>query len=164
MASLKFNEGDYVVYPAHGVGQLVGRETHTISGHSLELLVINFDKDRMTLRLPIAKAKAAGLRSLSSKEEMEKALLTLSVKTKSRRLMWSRRAQEYETKINSGNPVSIAEVLRELYKTHAETDQSYSERQIYNAAMERLVRELAVIEKLDEATAVSRVETLLKAA
>jgi CarD family transcriptional regulator len=164
MASLKFNEGDYVVYPAHGVGRLVGKETHTISGHSLELLVISFDKDRMTLRLPVAKAKAAGLRSLSSKEEMEKALLTLSVKTKSRRLMWSRRAQEYENKINSGNPVSIAEVLRELYKVHAETDQSYSERQIYNAAMERLVRELAVIEKTDETSAMQRVETLLKAA
>jgi CarD family transcriptional regulator len=95
---------------------------------------------------------------------MEKALLTLSVKTKSRRLMWSRRAQEYENKINSGNPVSIAEVLRELYKVHAETDQSYSERQIYNAAMERLVRELAVIEKTDETSAMQRVETLLKAA
>jgi CarD family transcriptional regulator len=164
MTTQNFNEGDYVVYPAHGVGKLVGKETHTIGGHSLELLVINFDKDRMTLRLPIAKAKAAGLRALTGKEDMEKALSTLTVKMKARRLMWSRRAQEYENKINSGNPVSIAEVLRELYKTHADTDQSYSERQIYNAAMERFVRELAVIEKTDESAAVARVESLLKAA
>jgi len=159
-----FTTGEYVVYPAHGVGKLIGRELHEISGHQLELLVINFDKERMTLRLPVAKAQAAGLRALCSQEDMQKALDALTIRTKQKRTMWSRRAQEYENKINSGNPCSIAEVIRELYRNQNDTDQSYSERQIYQAAIERLARELAVIEKIDEVSAVNKMESILKAA
>jgi len=164
MANHSFISGDYVVYPAHGVGKLVGSEVHKISGHQLELLVINFDKERMTLRLPVGKAQAAGLRPLCSPEDMKKALNTLTVRTKQKRTMWSRRAQEYENKINSGNPCSIAEVIRELYRNQNDSDQSYSERQIYQAAMERLARELAAVESIDENAAVGKMESILQAA
>lgn len=164
MSDKPFNEGDYVVYPAHGVGQVVGYETQEIADQTVQLLVVTFDKDRMILRLPLPKAKIFGLRHLSTPEHMEKALQTLGVRTKSRRTMWSRRAQEYETKINSGDPMAIAEVIRDLYRTSAQPDQSYSERQIYQAAVERLVRELAVIDQVDEAVAAKKLEEFLVAA
>lgn len=164
MPKSKFTTGEFVVYPAHGVGKLIGSEIHEISGHELELLVINFDKERMTLRLPAHKAQAAGLRRLSTIEDMKNALQALTVKIKQKRTMWSRRAQEYETKINSGDPKCIAEVVRELYRANSDSDQSYSERQIYQAAIERLARELAVIESIDESAAVSKMEQILEAA
>lgn len=164
MSDKPFNEGDYVVYPAHGVGQVVGYETQEIADQTVQLLVVTFDKDRMILRLPLPKAKVFGLRHLSTPEHMEKALQTLGVRTKSRRTMWSRRAQEYETKINSGDPMAIAEVIRDLYRTSAQPDQSYSERQIYQAAVERLVRELAAIDQVDEAVAAKKLEEFLVAA
>lgn len=160
----KLKEGDYVVYPAHGVGKLVGIEKHMIAGNSVDLMVITFEKERMTLRLPEGKAKAAGLRSVVSKDDMNEALELLKVKIRVKRTMWSRRAQEYETKINSGNPRCIAEVLRELYRSNRETDQSYSERQIYQAALERFIRELCVVEQIDEQDALSYVENLLSVA
>jgi CarD family transcriptional regulator len=164
MTETLFNVGDYVVYPAHGVGKLLAIETHDIAGHKVELFVITFDKDRMTLRLPIQKAKNAGLRPISSKDEFETVLQILTVKSKPRRLMWSRRAQEYENKINSGNPVSIAEVVRDLFRNHSDADQSYSERQIYQAAIDRLARELAAIEAIGETDAISKMETIMRAA
>ena len=164
MLDFKFTTGEFVVYPAQGVGKLVGSEIHEISGHQLELLVINFEKERMTLRLPTHKAKAAGLRPLSTLDDMQGALHTLTVKIKQKRAMWSRRAQEYETKINSGDPKSIAEVVRELYRAHSDSDQSYSERQIYQAAMERLARELAAVESIEEIAAVVKMEKILEAA
>lgn len=159
-----FNEGDYVVYPAHGVGRIVGHETQSIGDMEIQLLVVSFEKDRMILRLPLAKATSAGLRPLSTSEDMKQALQMLSVRTKARRAMWSRRAQEYEAKINSGDPKSIAEVIRDLYRTTTQSDQSYSERQIYQAALERFVRELAVVEKIDETSATQKLEGFLKAA
>ena len=159
-----FNVGEYVVYPAHGVGKLLALETHDIAGQKVDLLVINFDKDRMTLRLPVQKATNAGLRPLSTKNEFEDALKTLTIKTKPRRLMWSRRAQEYENKINSGNPVSIAEVVRDLFRSQSDADQSYSERQIYQAAMDRLARELAAIESIEENAAIYKMENIMRVA
>lgn len=159
-----FNIGDYVVYPAHGVGKLLAIETHEIAGQSVDLFVINFDKDRMTLRLPVNKAANAGLRSITSKHEFATVLSTLTVKTKPRRLMWSRRAQEYENKINSGNPQFIAEVVRDLFRSQGDADQSYSERQIYQAAMDRLAREFAAIEAIDEHEAISKMEDIMRAA
>lgn len=159
-----FKEGDYVVYPAHGVGRVVGHETQAVGDIEVQLVVVSFEKDRMTLRLPLARAKAAGLRPLSTSEDMTQALQMLSIRTKSRRTMWSRRAQEYEAKINSGDPKSIAEVIRDLYRATTQSDQSYSERQIYQAAMERFVRELAAVEKIDETSAVQKLEGFLKAA
>lgn len=159
-----FTNGDYVVYPSHGVGQVLGTETQVISGYDLKVIVISFEKDRMTLRLPITKAQTSGLRALSSKTEMDAALGKLTGRARVRRTMWSRRAQEYEAKINSGDPASIAEVLRDLHRSTGQAEQSYSERQIYQAALDRLVRELAAVESIDEAAATKRLEELLQAA
>ncbi|MBX9977389.1 MAG: CarD family transcriptional regulator [Alphaproteobacteria bacterium] len=164
MSRALFKEGDYVVYPVHGVGRLVGFEVYEVEGVKAELMVISFDRERMVLRLPQGKAKHAGLRPLSSKDDMMGALESLKQKAKVRRTMWSRRAQEYETKINSGDPRSIAEVIRDLYRSATQPDQSYSERQIYQAAIERFARELAAVEAIDENAAVVRVESFLKAA
>ncbi len=159
-----FKAGDFVVYPTHGVGRVVGIESQEIAGTKLQLIAINFDKDRMILRVPVAKAKEAGLRRLSTRKVMETALATLKGRSRVKRAMWSRRAQEYEAKINSGDPVSIAEVIRDLHRNADQPDQSYSERQIYQAAVDRLVRELAAVEDIDEAAATKRLEQVLKAA
>ncbi|MBI3514746.1 MAG: CarD family transcriptional regulator [Proteobacteria bacterium] len=159
-----FLTGDFVVYPSHGVGKITSLENQQIAGYDLKVFVISFEKDRMTLRLPIGKARSAGLRKLSSPTEMKAALAKLRGKTRAKRTMWSRRAQEYEAKINSGDPASIAEVVRDLYRNAGQADQSYSERQIFQAAMDRLVREFAAVEKIDEATATKKLEELLQAA
>jgi len=160
----EFAEGDYVVYPTHGVGRIQGVVTQEIAGTTLKVIVINFEKERMTLRVPVAKATNSGLRRLSSRKEMETALKTLKGRSRVRRMMWSRRAQEYEAKINSGDPVSIAEVVRDLYRNAGQPDQSYSERQIYQAALDRLARELAAVEKIDEMAAAQKLESVLRAA
>jgi CarD family transcriptional regulator len=159
-----FKAGDFVVYPTHGVGKVLGIETQEISGFSLQVIIINFEKDRMTLRVPVAKAKNSGLRKLSTRKVMETALTTLRGRSRVKRAMWSRRAQEYEAKINSGDPVSIAEVVRDLHRNADQPDQSYSERQIYQAALDRLVRELAAVDGIDEQAATRRLEQVLKAA
>ena len=159
-----FATGDHVVYPTHGVGRIVETETQLIAGQELHLFVITFEKDRMTLRLPIAKVRTSGLRKLATRKEMLAALTRLKGRSRARRTMWSRRAQEYEAKINSGDPNSIAEVVRDLYRNAGQPDQSYSERQIYQAALDRLAREFAVIEKIDETTAAQRLEQMLRAA
>ena len=135
-----FTTGDLVVYPTHGVGKIVGIETQEIAGHTLNVFVVHFDKDRMTLRVPLAKAKVSGLRRLSSRKEMDAALAKLRGRSRAKRTMWSRRAQEYQAKIASGDPASIAEVVRDLYRNVGQPEQSYSERQIYQAALDRLVR------------------------
>jgi len=158
---LEFVAGDVVVYPAHGVGHIEGIETHTIAGQDVTLYSISFEKERMKLKVPVTKAKRAGLRRLSSKERIKVALDTLQGRSRVRRVMWSRRAQEYEAKINSGDPVSIAEVVRDLYRGSEQSDQSYSERQIYQAALERLARELAAVERIDELKATERLEKVL---
>jgi CarD family transcriptional regulator len=159
-----YRKGDFVVYPTHGVGKVLGVEKQEIAGCALQLIIIHFEKDRMTLRVPVAKAKNAGLRKLSSKKVMESALLTLKGRSRVKRAMWSRRAQEYEAKINSGDPVSIAEVVRDLHRNADQPDQSYSERQIYQAAVDRLVREIAAIDGIDETAAQQRLHQVLKAA
>ena len=159
-----FSSGDFVVYPAHGVGKINAVEMQEIAGQTLNVFVIHFEKDRMTLRVPVGKAKGSGLRRLSTRKEMDAALTKLKGRSKARRTMWSRRAQEYEAKINSGDPASIAEVVRDLYRNVGQPEQSYSERQIYQAALDRLVREFAAVEKIDENTAVQRVEQMLNAA
>src|SRR5512147_371341 len=161
---LAFRAGDYVVYPTHGVGKVLGVETREIAGQELQLFVISFDRDRMTLRVPVSKASNAGLRRLSTRKVMENALTKLQGRARVKRAMWSRRAQEYEAKINSGDPVSIAEVVRDLHRNADQPDQSYSERQIYQAALDRLVRELAAVESIDETAATQKLEQLLKAA
>ena len=159
-----FAVGDFVVYPTHGVGKILGVEEQEIAGYALSVFVVHFDKDRMTLRVPLTKAKASGLRRLSTRKEMDAALAKLKGRSKAKRTMWSRRAQKYEAKINSGDPASIAEVVRDLYRNVGQPEQSYSERQIYQAALDRLVREFAAVEKIDEGTAVQRVEQMLNVA
>src|ERR1700756_2207269 len=159
-----FTTGDLVVYPTHGVGKILGIEMQEIAGHTLNVFVVHFDKDRMTLRVPVAKAKNSGLRRLSTRKEMESALSKLKGRSRAKRTMWSRRAQEYEAKINSGDPASIAEVVRDLYRNAGQPEQSYSERRIYQAALDRLVREFAAVEAIDESTATERLEQMLNAA
>ena len=160
--NVKHRPGDYVVYPAHGVGQIKTIQTQEISGENLEFLVVEFAKEKMTLRIPTIKVESAGLRSLASKKDMQAAMKTLTGKVRVRRAMWSRRAQEYEAKINSGSPVSIAEVVRDLHRNDDQPDQSYSERQIYQSALERLSRELAIVEKIDEQAAEEKVISQLR--
>ena len=165
MSQKTFAVGDYVVYPAHGVGQIVAFENQQIADFTVELMAISFNKDRkdqMLLRVPVAKAKASGLRPLSTQEEMKKAIDLLKVKTRARRVMWSRRAQEYEAKINSGEIVLIAEVTRDLFRPDDQPEQSYSERQIFEAASSRLARELAAMEKTDEPTALEKILDVLR--
>ena len=159
-----FRKGDFVVYPTHGVGKVLGVEMHNIAGHKLQLITIRFEKDRMTLRVPVSKAQNSGLRRLSSRKVMDTALATLKGRSRIKRTMWSRRAQEYEAKINSGDPVQVAEVVRDLHRNADQPDQSYSERQIYQAALDRLVREFAAIEEIDEDAATERLTKVLKAA
>jgi CarD family transcriptional regulator len=160
----EFSPNDYVVYPTHGVGKIVRIEQQEISGMKLDLFVIEFEKDKMTLRVPMGKVNSVGMRRLSSPQKMKSALATLKGRARVKRAMWSRRAQEYEAKINSGDPVSIAEVVRDLHRNAGQPDQSYSERQIYEAALDRLARELAAVEKIDETAAAQRLEKMLRAA
>jgi CarD family transcriptional regulator len=162
---LEFKANDHVVYPTHGVGRIMRIEEQEVAGHKLELFVITFDKDKMTLRVPIMKAKSVGMRKLSSPDTVATALNTLKGRARIKRTMWSRRAQEYEAKINSGDLVSIAEVVRDLHRATGQPEQSYSERQLYEAALARMAREVAAVERIDEASAVKRVEgALLKKA
>ena len=157
----EFRPNDYVVYPAHGVGQIVSIEKQEVAGHELELFVISFEKDKMTLRVPTHKAEDVGMRSLSSPDVVSKAMTTLKGKARVKRAMWSRRAQEYEQKINSGDLLSIAEVVRDLHRTDEQREQSYSERQLYEAALERLTREVAAVSGTDEAGAQKTVDDVL---
>ncbi|HBS39121.1 MAG: CarD family transcriptional regulator [Rhodobacteraceae bacterium] len=156
-----FRPNEYVVYPAHGVGQIVSIEEQQVAGISLELFVISFEKDKMTLRVPTNKAVQIGMRSLSSPDVILKAMTTLKGKAKVKRAMWSRRAQEYEQKINSGDLIAIAEVVRDLHRSDDQREQSYSERQLYEAALERLTREVAAVDNGDEAAATKRVDEVL---
>jgi CarD family transcriptional regulator len=158
-----FRKDEYVVYPTHGVGRIVGIEEQEIAGHRLELFVINFEKDKMTLRVPTGKSESAGMRKLSDDSIVTKALDTLKGRARVKRTMWSRRAQEYESKINSGNLVAIAEVVRDLYRSDSQPEQSYSERQLYEAALDRMAREIAAVQDVDEVMAVQLIgEALTK--
>mgnify|MGYP001018491255 FL=1 len=160
---LEFRPNDYIVYPAHGVGQIVSIEEQEVAGFKLELFVITFEKDKMTLRVPTNKATDVGMRSLSSPDVIDAAMKTLKGKAKVKRAMWSRRAQEYEQKINSGDLIAIAEVVRDLHRTDDQREQSYSERQLYEAALERLTREVAAVSGGDEVLAAKQVDEVLTA-
>lgn len=159
----EFRPNDFVVYPAHGVGKIVSIEEREIAGMTLELFVVSFEKDKMTLRVPTDKATQVGMRGLSSPDIVSKALATLKGKARVKRAMWSRRAQEYEQKINSGDLLAIAEVVRDLHRSDGQREQSYSERQLYEAALERLTREVAAVSGQDEALAQKQVGDVLVA-
>ena len=156
-----FKTNEFVVYPAHGVGQILAIEEQEIAGAKLELFVINFIKDKMTLRVPTAKVANVGMRKLSEPALVKRALETLKGRARVKRTMWSRRAQEYEAKINSGDIVAIAEVVRDLYRSESQPEQSYSERQLYEAALDRLSREIAVVQHVTETEAVKEIESQL---
>lgn len=157
-----FVAGDHVVYPTHGVGKVERIVVEEIAGHSLELIHITFEENRMTLRVPVSKARSAGLRKLASRKMFDEALAVLKGRARIKRTMWSRRAQEYEAKINSGDPLSIAEVVRDLHRNAGQPDQSFSERQIYEAAMDRLAAELGALDKTDKPTAAIKLLNFLK--
>jgi CarD family transcriptional regulator len=160
-----FKTNEFIVYPAHGVGRIVGIEEQEIAGMSLELFVINFDKEKLTLRVPTGKLQSVGMRKLADETLVKKAMETLKGRARIKRTMWSRRAQEYVAKINSGDLISIAEVVRDLYRSDAQPEQSYSERQLYEDALDRMSREIAAVEKLDERGATQRItEVLAKSA
>ena len=157
-----FKKDEHVVYPAHGVGQVQGVEVQEVAGITLEVYVITFDHEKMTLRVPTAKARVSGLRSLAEGNVVSQALTTLKGRARVKRTMWSRRAQEYEAKINSGDPQAIAEVVRDLHRNAGQPDQSFSERQIYEAAMDRLAAELGALDQTDKMTALVKLGNFLK--
>ncbi|MEL6913389.1 MAG: CarD family transcriptional regulator [Pseudomonadota bacterium] len=157
----QFSPNDFVVYPAHGVGKIVSIEEQEVAGISLELFVISFEKDKMTLRVPTHKATEVGMRPLAPPDVVSQAMKTLKGKAKVKKAMWSRRAQEYEQKINSGDLIAIAEVVRDLHRQDDQREQSYSERQLYEAALERLTREIAAVNGAEEATAGEEVAEVL---
>jgi CarD family transcriptional regulator len=156
-----FKTNEFIVYPAHGVGQIMAIEEQEIAGAKLELFVINFIKDKMTLRVPTAKIATVGMRKLAEPPLVKKALETLKGRARIKRTMWSRRAQEYEAKINSGDIVAIAEVVRDLYRSETQPEQSYSERQLYEAALDRLSREISAVQKITETEAIKEIEAAL---
>ncbi len=156
-----FETNEYVVYPTHGVGRIVAIEEQEIAGCKLELFVITFEKDKMTLRVPTSKTQSAGMRKLSDETVVVRALETLRGRARVKRTMWSRRAQEYEAKINSGDLITIAEVVRDLYRSDTQPEQSYSERQLYEAALDRMAREIAAAQDVDESIAIQKVAEAL---
>ena len=158
---LEFSIDQNIVYPKHGVGNITDIQVQEISGMSIELYVIRFERERMTLRVPTDKAVGVGMRCISDRGTMEKAFETLKGKAKIKRTMWSRRAQEYETKINSGSVIFLAEVVRDLYRSGDQSEQSYSERQIFEAAISRLAREVAAVEEICEKEALTKLESVL---
>ncbi len=157
-----FRLNEFVVYPAHGVGQIIAIEEQEVAGFKLELFVINFSKDKLTLRVPTSKVSGVGMRKISDLDTARRSLEILTGRARVKRTMWSRRAQEYETKINSGDINAIAEVVRDLYRSEAQPEQSYSERQLYEAALDRMVREIAAVQKSDEIDALKAVEAQLQ--
>ncbi len=160
-----FRKNDYVVYPAHGVGRIMGVERETVAGFDIRVYVVSFEQDKMTLRVPTSKARAQGMRSLVSDDVLKEAIKTLKGKPKVKRTMWNRRAQEYEAKINSGDLISIAEVVRDLHRQEDQPEPSYSERQLYESALDRMVREVAAVEKVDREKALELLTaTLVKKA
>jgi CarD family transcriptional regulator len=158
---IAFRPGDHIVYPAHGVGRVMGVEKQSVAGLDLDVFVISFEQDKMTLRVPTTKAKSCGMRALASADVVNEAMKTLQGRARIKRTMWSRRAQEYEAKINSGDLVSIAEVVRDLHRASDQPEQSYSERQLYESALDRMARELAAVEKVTRDDAVAKVTASL---
>jgi CarD family transcriptional regulator len=160
-SALGFRVNEHIVYPAHGVGLIVEISAQEIAGMSLDLFVINFEKEKMVLSVPIDKAEQTGMRKLADAKVMDGAIKTLKGRARVKRTMWSRRAQEYEAKINSGDLIAIAEVVRDLFRNENQPEQSYSERQLYEAALERMAREVATIEKTTEDAAIVKLEAIL---
>tara|TARA_X000000950_G_scaffold274791_1_gene360323 strand:- start:1641 stop:2144 length:504 start_codon:yes stop_codon:yes gene_type:complete len=157
----EFKIGEVVVYPKHGVGEIMKIENMEISNIKTNFYVVKMEQSKLVIRVPIDKKDEVGLRKISSKKIIEDVFLTLKLKPKIRRIMWSRRAQEYETKIFSGDPIKIAEVVRDLFRKTSQAEQSYSERQMFQVAIERLAREVAAVEKTDYFQSTEKIEQIL---
>ncbi len=153
--------GEIVVYPKHGVGEIVKIETMEISNIKTSFYVVKMEQSKLTIRVPLDKKNEVGLRKISSKKIIEEVYSTLKLKPKIRRIMWSRRAQEYEAKIFSGDPIKISEVVRDLFRKSSQAEQSYSERQMFQVAIERLAREVAAVEKTDYFQSTEKIEQIL---
>ena len=153
-----FRTGEHIVYPAHGVGRITGIDTQEVAGIKLDLFVISFIKDKMTLRVPVTKTSTVGMRKLADASTVKKALETVRGRARIKRTMWSRRAQEYDAKINSGDLIAVAEVVRDLYRSENQPEQSYSERQLYELALDRMSREIAAVNKVSETESVKQIE------
>lgn len=158
---LSFKIGELVVYPAHGVGRIVQIEEQEIAGAKLELYIVDFDKEKLRLKVPTGRAEQKGMRRLSDKGQIDQALKVLKGRARIKRTMWSRRAQEYDAKINSGDLIAVAEVVRDLYRSERQPEQSYSERQLFEQALERMAREIAAVKKIDDDQAVKELEEFL---
>jgi CarD family transcriptional regulator len=158
---LGFKTGEFIIYPAHGLGKIISIEEQEIAGFKLELFVVSFLKEKMTLRVPTAKIAQVGMRKLSDADTIAHALEVLTGRARIKRTMWSRRAQEYEAKINSGDIIAVSEVVRDLYRSEAQPEQSYSERQLYEAALERLMSEIAAVDEITDTEALKKIETSL---
>lgn len=156
-----FKTGEFIVYPAHGVGQITSIDEQEVAGYKLELFVIDFQKDKLRLKVPVAKALSIGMRKLSETDYVDRALKVVQGRARIKRTMWSRRAQEYDAKINSGDLISISEVVRDLFRAENQPEQSYSERQLYEAALDRMAREIAAVNKMSETEAVRLIEVNL---
>lgn len=162
--NVSFKVGQHVIYPAHGVGEVIAIEQEVIAGFDIEVYVVKFEQDKMTLRVPTAKAGNSGMRALSNDLILKDAFTTLKGRARIKRTMWSRRAQEYEAKINSGDLILVSEVVRDLHRTDAQPEQSYSERQLYERSLDRMMREVAAIRKSSHDAAMADIlDTLAKA-
>ena len=158
---LSFKVNELVVYPAHGVGRISQIEEQEIAGARLELYIVDFEKEKLRLKVPTSRAEQKGMRRLSDKTQIESALKTLRGRARIKRTMWSRRAQEYDAKINSGDIMAVAEVVRDLYRSERQPEQSYSERQLFEQALDRMAREIAAVKKIDDDQAVKELEDYL---
>ena len=162
LVSDNFVEGDWIVYPKHGLGKTLGFEKQIFSESEVEFIVVYFENENMTLRIPVDKAKDLGIRAISEESDMKEALSVLKGKTKVKRTMWAKREKDYKDKLNKGDMLSIAEVLRDLYRGVDDPEQSYSERQLYELALDRFLRELVVIKNIDLSEAKKKVEENLQ--
>ena len=157
----EFKIGEVVVYPKHGVGEIIKLESMEVSSIKTKFYVVKMEQGKLTIRVPLDKQNEVGLRKISSKKIIDEVFNTLKLKPKIRRIMWSRRAQEYDTKILSGDPIRIGEVVRDLFRKNSQPEQSYSERQMFQVALERLAREVAAVEKTDYFQATEKIESTL---
>ena len=164
MTDVAFKTGQYVVYPAHGVGVIQGIESHDVAGAKIQVVVVTFERDKMTVRLPLNKSTMSKVRALCSKDEMNEVIECLRVPSKAKKTIWSRRAQEYEAKITSGDPLQVAQVVRDLHRTANQPEHSYSERQLYQDALDRLMREYALVNKVKEDVALKEIVAALSVA
>ena len=158
---LDFKTGQYVVYPTQGVGKLLRVEEQTIGDQKIKMMVIDFERNHMTLRVPLDRAEISGLRPLTSVRKLDEAIQSAKGKAGAKRMIWARRAAQYEENINSGDPMRLAEVVRDLQRRTATDTMTFSARQLYLRALERMAQEFAILHKMDLEAASEKIEDIL---